>query len=329
VNPFSKTGETDKSKRVVIIALLANLAIAVSKLTAALITGSSAMLAETAHTFADTGNELTLLLGLRLALRPADLQHPFGYGKERYFWPFMAAISMFIIGGTFSVFRGIERILSPQELQDIQLNYVVLGLSAIFDGTSFSIAFTSLRQQLVKFGLWRAIRVTKDPVLFSVLFEDSAALLGLALAFVGLFLYQLTGVVVFDSSASLLIGLLLGGVALLLGYESRSLLLGEAASPETRHKIVQAVKQVPEVVEVVDLLTMHMAPDDILVNMDLNLRRGLTTAHVEETIDRIENEIRKTVPQARRIFIECETLKRARQSLAWTEEESKQPESES
>ncbi|HEY7321023.1 MAG TPA: cation diffusion facilitator family transporter [Candidatus Binatia bacterium] len=311
---FSKMGEQHRTKFVVIIALLANLAIAASKLIAALITGSSAMLAETAHTFADTGNQLTLLLGLRLAQRPPDPQHPFGYGKERYFWPFMASISMFIIGGSFSVFRGIERILSPHELQDIRLNYVVLGVSAIFDGTSFSLAFMSLRQQLLKLGLWKAIRVTKDPILFSVFFEDSAGLLGLALAFIGLFLYQLTGIVIFDSLASVFIGLLLGAVALLLGYESRSLLLGEAASPETRQKIVDAVRRVPEVVDVAELLTMHMAPDDILVNMDLNLKGGLTTAHVEETIDRIEDEIRKTVPQARRIFIECETLRRARQT---------------
>jgi cation diffusion facilitator family transporter len=313
VNPFSKIA--DKSKFVVIIALLANLAIAFSKLVAALVTGSSAMLAETAHTFADTGNELTLLLGLRLALRPPDPQHPFGYGKERYFWPFMASISMFIVGGSFSIFRGIETILSPRELQDIQLNYVVLGMSAIFDGASFSLAFMSLRQQLVKFGLWKAIRVSKDPILFSVLFEDSAALLGLALAFLGLFLYQLTGVIIFDSLASLLIGLLLGGVALLLGYESRSLLLGEAASPETRQRIADAVRRVPEVIEIAELLTMHMAPDDILVNMDLNLKGGLTTAHVEEAIDRIEEEIRKAVPQARRIFIECESLRRTRQTV--------------
>jgi cation diffusion facilitator family transporter len=309
-----KTGGAIRSKVIVTIALLANLAIAVSKLVAALVSESSAMIAETAHALADTGNELTLLLGLRLALRPADSQHPFGYGKEHYFWPFMAAISMFIIGGSFSVFRGIERILSPHELQDIKLSYIVLGASAIFDGTSLFLAFTGLREQLVKFGLWQAIRVTKDPILFSVFFEDSAGLLGLALAFLGLFLYQMTGMAIFDSLASILIGLLLGGVALLLGYESRSLLLGEAASPETRQKIVEAVRRVPEVVAVAELLTMHMGPDDILVNMDLNLKGGLTTAHVEDAIDRIEDEIRKAVPQARRIFIECETLRRARQA---------------
>jgi divalent metal cation (Fe/Co/Zn/Cd) transporter len=172
--------------------------------------------------------------GVVLECPTPDPQHPFGYGKEHYFWPLMAAISMFIIGASFSVFRGMERIIAPHNLQDIQLNYVVLGVSALFDGTSFFLAFTHLRKQLVQFGLWQAIRVTKDPILFSVFFEDSAGLLGLALAFLGLFLYQVTGMVIFDSLASILVGLLLGGVALLLGYESRSLLLGEAASPETR-----------------------------------------------------------------------------------------------
>ena len=145
--------------------------------------------------------------------------------------------------------------------------------------------------------------------------EDTAALLGLGLAFVGLLLYQLTGIVIFDSLASILIGLLLGGIALVLAYESRSLLLGEAASAETLQKIVQAVRRVPEVVDIVELLTMHLAPDDILVNMELTLKEGLRTTQVEKVIDRIEAEIRKDVPHARRIFIECETLKIARENM--------------
>lgn len=273
------------------------------------------MLAEAAHTVADSGNEISLLLGLRLAARPPDSEHPFGHGKERYFWPFIASLSMFIIGGSFSVYRGIETALSPQAIQDLGLNYTVLAVSAMLDGASFFVAFRGVRHQLANFGFWRAIQSTKDPTLFNVLLEDTAALLGLALAFVGLFLYQLTGIVIFDSAASILIGLLLGGIALVLAYESRSLLLGEAASPETLQKIVQAVRRVPEVVEIVELLTMHLAPDDILVNMELTLKEGLTTTQVEKVIDRIEEEIRKDVPQARRIFIECETLKGDRQSL--------------
>jgi cation diffusion facilitator family transporter len=308
VRQFS-TNEEDKNKRIVFIALITNVAIAVSKLIAALITGSSAMLAEAAHTVADSGNEISLLLGLRLAARPPDPEHPFGHGKERYFWPFIASLSMFIIGGSFSVYRGIETALRPQAMQDIGLNYTVLGISAMLDGASFFVAFRGVRHQLAKSGFWRAIQSTKDPTLFNVLLEDTAALLGLGLAFVGLFLYQLTGIAVFDSAASVLIGLLLGGIALVLAYESRSLLLGEAASPETLQKIVEAVRRVPEVVEIVELLTMHLAPDDILVNMELTLKEGLTTTEVEKVIDRIEGEIRKEVPQARRIFIECETLK--------------------
>lgn len=264
------------------------------------------MLAEAAHTVADTGNEVSLLLGLRLASRPPDPQHPFGYGKERYFWPLMASIAMFLIGGTFSVFQAIASMLSQNELEHLNINYSVLGLSAIFDGTSFFLAFKGLRSQIGKSGLWQAIRLTKDPTLFNVLLEDGAALIGLSLAFLGLFLYQLTGMLIFDSLASLFIGLLLGGVALILAYESRSLLLGEAASPETQQKIIEVVSRVPEVVQVVDLSTMHMGPDDILVNMDLNLKDGLSTDRVEATVDRVEDEIKKAVPQAKRIFVECE-----------------------
>jgi cation diffusion facilitator family transporter len=308
--------QEDKTKRVVVVALIANVAIAASKLLAALFTGSSAMLAEAAHTLADTGNEVSLLLGLRLAARPPDRQHPFGYGKERYFWPLMASIAMFLIGGTFSVLQAIEGMFSQNELEYVNVNYAVLGLSAIFDGTSFFLALKNLRSYLGELSLWQAIRLTKDPTLFNVLLEDGAALVGLCLAFLGLFLYQLTALPIFDSLASLFIGLLLGGVAMILAYESRSLLLGEAASPETQHKIIEVVSRVPAVVKVLDLLTMHMGPDDILVNMELNLEDGLNTDQVEATIDRVEEEIKKAVPQAKRIFVECETLKRSRRISA-------------
>jgi cation diffusion facilitator family transporter len=307
--------EHKTNKLLVVVALAANFAIAGFKLAAALLTGSSAMYAEAAHTLADTGNEISLFLGLRLASRPPDTEHPFGYGKERYFWPLMASISMFVIGGTFSVFRAIEGMISPNELEHLYVNYIVLGISAIFDGTSFVLAFKSLRGELKTFSLWQAIKLTKDPTPFNVLFEDGAALVGLCLAFLGVFLYQLTGMLIFDSMASLFIGLLLGGVAIILAYETRSLLLGEAASAETRQKIINVVNRVPGVVQVVDLLTMHMGPDDILVNMDLKLENGLTTDRVEATIDKVEDEIRKAVPQARRIFVECETLRRGSRML--------------
>ena len=304
----------NKSRFIVWVALSANVAIASAKLFAALVTGSSAMLAEAAHSFADSGNEVSLLLGLRLAARAPDASHPFGYGMERYFWTFMASIFMFIVGGSFSVFQGVSRLLSPQELEQIGISYAVLGIAAVFDGISFSLAFRGLKAQLAGSGLWTTLRRTKDPTLFIVLLEDSAALIGLALAFMGLLLYQWTGSAVFGAIASVLIGLLLGIVAMCLGLESRSLLLGEAAAPEIQNNIRCAVMHLPEVTGIVEMLTMHLAPEEILVVMDLNLQDNFTTDQIEMTLDHVENEVRRVVPQATRIYIECEPLRQVRRS---------------
>lgn len=273
------------------------------------------MLAESVHSFADTGNEVILLIGHRLGSRPPDREHPFGYGMERYFWPFLAAIALFIIGGSFSVFEGVRRMLTSYELEHIKVNYAVLAVAAVFDSLSFSFAYRRLRNPLRTAGLWKSIRATKDPALFNVLFEDSAALLGLALAFVGLLIYQLSGMIIFDALASLLIGLLLGGVALLLAYESRSLLISESAAPEIRRQIVEVTQRVPEVIKIIEVLTMHMDPNDILVNMSINLRDELTTDEIENVIGRLKKEIRSQVPQANRIFVECQTSRRAKSIL--------------
>lgn len=310
-----KSQKHDRNKIVFVIALAANVAIALAKLAAALITGSSAMLAESIHSFADTGNELILLVGLRLGSRPADPEHPFGYGMERYFWPFLAAIALFIIGGSFSVFEGVRRMLTSYELEHVKVNYGILAVAAVFDSISFSFAYRRLRNPLRTGGLWRSIRTTKDPGLFNVLLEDSAALLGLALAFAGLLIYQLSGMVIFDALASLLIGVLLGAVALLLAYESKSLLIGESASPESRRKILEAARRVPEVIKIIEVLTMHLDPSDILVNMSVNLKDELTTDEIENVIDRLKKEIRQQVPQANRIFIECQTSRHAQSLL--------------
>ena len=305
-----KSQERERSQFIFAIALIANVAIAASKLAAALITGSSAMLAESVHSFADTGNELILLIGHRLGSRPPDPEHPFGYGMEHYFWPFLAAIALFIIGASFSVIEGIRRMTTEYKLEHLGVNYAVLGVSALFDSVSFSFAYRRLSKTLRTSGLWKSVRLTKDPAIFNVLLEDSAALIGLTFAFAGLVIYQLSGMIIFDAFASLLIGFLLGGVALLLAYESKSLLIGESASPEIRRQIIEAAKRVPEVVKIIEVLTMHMAPDDILVNMDLNLKDGLTTDEVENVIDRVKKQIRKQVPRAKRIFLECQTSRR-------------------
>ena len=302
----------NKNTFLFVLALAANLAIAGSKLTAALLTGSSAMLAEAVHSFADCGNELILLIGQRLGSRPADPAHPFGYGMEHYFWPFLAAIALFIIGGSFSVIEGIRRITTTYKLEHLELNYAVLAVSAIFDSLSLSVAYRRLRTTLRTSGLWKSIRITKDPALFNVLLEDTAALVGLVFAAVGLLLYQLSGMIIFDGLASLFIGLLLGGVALLLAYETKSLLIGESASPETRRHIFAAASQVSEVVQIIEVLTMHLGPDDILVNMELNLKDGLTTDEVENAIDQVKTTIRQHVPQVRRIFVECQNSRKVK-----------------
>ena len=199
--------------------------------------------------------------------------------------------------------------VSVYDLEYLRINYAVLAISALFDGVSFSIVYRRLRNTLRTAGVWKSIRTTKDPALFNVLLEDSAALIGLGMAFLGLVMYQFTGLIIFDALASLLIGCLLGGVAVVLAYESKSLLIGESASPEIRRRILEITRNVPEVAKVIELLTMHMAPDDILVNMDLNLKYGLTTDEVERVIDQVKAAIRDQVPQTRRIFVECQTTR--------------------
>ena len=309
-NPPQESDSVRRSRPAILTALLANVAVATAKLVAALVTGSSAMLAEAARSFADTGNQFNLLIGQHLGKRPPDREHPFGYGMERYFWTFMASIFMFVVGGSFSIFQGVNRLLHPAEVEYILINYVILGVAVVFESMAFTIAIRSLRPHIKRYGLWGAVRRTKDPTIFIVLFEDSSALIGIALAAVGLVLYQITGLSLFDALASLFIGALMVAVALILGYETRSLLLGEAASPETQNKIIRAITSVPEVESVLELLTMHLGPDEILVAVDLNLRDNLTTDQVEAVVDRIEEEIRKAVPLARRIFVECETVGR-------------------
>ena len=294
-------------KAAVTAALLGNGAVAVLKLVAAILSGSIAMLAESAHSLADTGNQAMLLLGLRLSSREADRDHPFGYGKERYFWTFLAATSMFIIGAVFSILQGIQGLQGEAEISHLPLSFAVLAGVALFESVGLVIAARSTWPQIRARGVWGSIRETKDPTAFVVLFEDSAALLGLGLAASGLFLSWLTGLAVYDGLASVLIGLLLGGVAVLLGFESRSLLLGEAVGPATRRKMLAAVRSFPEVREIIRLQTMHMGPTDILVGLEINLIDRLTTDEIEVVIDRIEEAIQVEVPSARQIYVECES----------------------
>lgn len=300
-------GEEQNPKRSVYAALAANFAIFVAKSGAAVVSGSSAMLAEAIHSLADTGNQALLLLGLRRAAKPPDEQHPFGHGKERFFWTFVVAMSLFSLGAAFSIFHGIEGLVNGHEVPDLPVALVVLVLAALFEGSAFRTAWGQFQAKRGDQSVPKALEEAKDPEVLTVIGEDSAALTGIAIAIAGLLLSHFTGEAAFDSAASIGIGIVLAIVAFLLAREMLNLLLGEAASEPVRKEIVAITQRSDDVDHVVDLRTMHIGPSDVLVAMDVLFHDGLDTDAIEAAIDRIEGEIREAVPEARAIFVEPET----------------------
>lgn len=300
-----------ESVKAIWAALTVNVVIFSVKLAATLFTGSSAMLAESFHSLADSGNQLLLLIGQRLSMRPPDTQHPFGYGKERFFWAFVVAISMFAVGATFSVYEGVKGFLHPHQITNPIINYVILGLGIFLESIALRIAYRQFASTR-KFGIWRSLREAKDPALLTVIFEDSAAMVGIVLALLGNFLTQITGNALYDSAASVLIGLMLSGIAFILARESKDLLIGESACESDRGKILEAVNSMPEVTESMELLTMHISPEEILVNISVQFVDGLDTDQIEQAIDSIERNIKAAVPEVGRIFIEADTILKAR-----------------
>jgi cation diffusion facilitator family transporter len=296
------------SKTAVVAAIAGNLAIAVTKFIAAAMTGSSAMLTEGIHSVVDTGNGGLLLLGMHRSRRRADEQHPFGYGQELYFWTLVVAILIFALGGGMSIYEGIKHIQHPAEVKDPTVNYIVLGLAMVFEGSSWRVAFRVFRQRMGSRSLWQAIRAAKDPVPFAVLFEDSAALLGLVVAFLGIWLGHLLDNPSFDGAASVVIGVILAGVAWLLARESQGLLLGESAQPEVVEGIRALCREHPSVLQVKETLTMHMGPEDILLNLGLEFSHDLGADGVERVVDELERSIQGQYPHVKRIFIEVDSL---------------------
>lgn len=292
-------------------ALVGNCLVAAAKFTAALITGSAAMLAESLHSLADTGNQVLLLVGISRSRRPADTEHPFGYGKERFFWAFLVAVTMFFVGAVMSVYKGVEGIFYPHPLEKPLVNYSVLALSVFFEGFALRTAYREFKQHR-RAGLLRDLHEAKDPSTLTILFEDSAALTGIAVAALGIFLSRELDNPFYDALASVIIGLVLAVVAFFLARETKALLIGESASRYDRERIADAVRQVPEVSALMDLLTMHIGPDEILVNLNINFKDGLDTDRLELVIDEVEKRIRQAVPEVGRIFIEAETLRRAK-----------------
>lgn len=290
------------------VALAANLAIALAKTFAGVMAGSAAMLAEAAHSFADTTNQAFLMVSLGLGSRPPDTHHPFGYGKERFFWAFMAAIFIFVSGAVFSIGQGVIQYLAPPEggSSEFVASYAVLGFAFIAEGVSWARALRQTRAGARAAGkhLFRYVRESRDPTVKTVLSEDSAALAGLVLAFLGVGLHQLTGDHRFDAVASIAIGILLGIVAFALGRDTKGLLLGEAAHPEEVERIRRVIEEPPEVERVVELLTMAMGPEHVLVAAKLDLADGVPAGRVEEICAQIDARLRHEVPSVRNVFLD-------------------------
>jgi cation diffusion facilitator family transporter len=286
-------------------AIAANVAIAVTKFVVAGITGSSAMLSEGIHSAVDTFNGVLLLVGLRLSKRPATPEHPFGHGKELYFWSLIVAVLIFGLGGGVSFYEGVQHIRSPEPLHDPTWNYVVLGIAAIFEGASLTIALRQFLKQKGGTPFWEALHRSKDPTTYTVLAEDSAALVGLLIAGVGIWLSHVFNMPELDGVASLLIGVLLAGVAIALISESRGLLIGEGIRAETARAIREIALAQPKVRDVGRVLSMYVGPDDVLVTMDLDFDDGTAASEAGTAIEAVERQVRDRFPMIRRLFIEA------------------------
>lgn len=302
-------GSSDKPITVY-AAMGANFLIAVCKFIVAGVTGSSAMLSEAIHSVADTGNQGLLLLGLRLSRREPTNNHPFGHGKELYFWSLIVAIVLFGVGGGISLYEGVLHLQHPADLGDPFWNYIVLGLAAVFETVAFVIAFRELAKTAGESSRWQALHDSKDPTIFVVIFEDAAALSGLVVAFLGVWLGHQLGMPVLDAVASIVIAAILMLVAVFLAYESRKLLLGEAASPAVVQSIQDIVAQDKNIVEAMLPMTMHMGPTDVLLNMDLRFKPGLSTEQIAAAVDHLESKIREKHPAIKRIYLEVEALRK-------------------
>lgn len=295
------------SKKVIYAALVGNAGIAVTKFVAATITGSSAMLSEAIHSVVDTGNQVLLLWGIKQSNRPADERFPLGRGKEIYFWSFIVAILIFAVGAGVSIYEGIKHLIHPNPVQNPMINYIVLAIAIVFESGAWYFAWREFRVAKGDRGYFESVRAGKDPTMFVVLFEDTAALLGLLVALVGIALGQMTGSPYFDGAASVIIGVILALVAIWLAWETKSLLIGEAADPEVTRKIQSIVDRHPGILRVNELITLHMGPNAIVVNISIDFADELGSIQVESAASDLNREIKKAIPEVRRVFIEAES----------------------
>lgn len=297
------------SRKAIFAALAGNSLIAVTKFGAATYTGSSAMFSEAIHSVVDSCNQLLLLYGIKRSKRPADPEHPFGYGRELYFWSFIVAMLIFSIGAGVSLYEGIHKLHDPQPMTNPMINYIVLGLAILFEGGSCFVALREFNKTKGSSKWIDAVRKSKDPAIFTVLFEDIAAILGLIVALVAIALSQQLAMPVLDAVASILIGVILAVTALFLAMECKGLLIGEAASPHVVRRVRNILGEDPEILHINEVLTMHFGPQDILLNISVDFDEDLSADQVEAAISRLEKQIKTEFPDIRRLFIEAQSFK--------------------
>jgi cation diffusion facilitator family transporter len=308
------------SPGLVYTALAGNALVAAIKFAAAWFTGSAAMLSEAIRSLVDTIDQGLLLLGLRQAARPPTSSHPFGYGLRLYFWTFVVAVMIFAFGAGASILEGIDKIVAPRPVESANINYIVLGASLVFEGAVWIVALRKFREVKGRRGRFEAVRLSKDPTTFTVLFEDTAAILGILIAFAGIGLSESLELPLLDGVASLIIGLTLALTSALLAYECQSLMTGEGVSPEVRAEIQRLVESEKVVERVNEMLTMHFGPADVLVALSLQFDESISAAEIGAAVTRIEQRIRAAHPEVTRVFIEAQSFEaNSQRRVRWSE----------
>ena len=291
-----------EAKTAIFAAILGNLAIATTKFFAAAFSGSSAMLSEAIHSLVDTGNGALILLGIRNSRKPPDLEHPFGHGRELYFWTLMVGVLIFGVGGGMSVYEGLTHLTHPTPIENVNWNYIVLGLSTVFESTTWYFGWKAFSKERRGRGVIEAIHTTKDPTSFSVLLEDSAALLGLAVALLGVFLSQWLQQPYFDGAASLVIGMLLCTIAIVMVHESRGLLIGEGVDRQTLKALREIVEADQDVAHVQHLHTIYQSPSSVLLVIELRFNDSISAVEVREAVRRLEANVQAQYPEIKYVF---------------------------
>lgn len=302
-------GKNTSSKTIILYAFSANLFITILKFIVSVITGSSAMIAETIHSFADSFNQIFLLIGIKKGKKEADDLHPFGFSGELYFWSFIVAIILFTAGSVFSIYEGVHKLMNPMPIKNVKYAFIVLGLSIFAESIAFSKAFRKINKERKGISIYKYLRKTKKSELIVIFLEDLAAITGLSVAIIAIFLQYKTNILFFDGIASIIIGLILAVVAVFLGNETRSLLIGESAEPELIKKVVKIFMDDESIIRLINIRSLQLGPHDILLSAKIEFDHHLNTIEISNLINGIEKDIRTKYPDIKKIFIEPDIFK--------------------